>query len=373
MTTKDRRPRAFGTGLIALDLVMGADATSPVQSWAGGTCGNVMTILAYLGWNSFPIGRMNGDPASHRVRTDLKRWGVALDFTDCAPTSHTPIIIQQIRRDRHGSPTHRFLWSCPRCGQRLPSYRPVTQHSIETIAPHLAGSAVFFMDRLSRAALSLASAASDRGAVIVYEPSAKSDEKLFAEAMQLAHIVKYSDQRLAAAGGAMHDESATLLEVQTLGSNGLRYRHRLGSGISEWTHLGAINAPTMVDSCGSGDWCTAGLLAKVAANGHADLREATGASIQQALRYGQALAAWNCGFEGARGGMYAVDGRSFEKQIGSILKGRPELSVVPKRTTSDESVACPACPAEEDGVESIGSYGARQSARKVAVASSGGR
>lgn len=368
MKTKDPRPKAFGTGLIALDLVMGADATSPVQSWAGGTCGNVMAILAYLGWNSFPIARMNGDPASHRVRADLKRWGVALDFTSCAPTSHTPIIIQQIRQDRNGSPTHRFLWSCPRCGQRLPSYRPVTQDAIETVAANLPGAAVFFMDRLSRAALSLASTASAQGALVVFEPSAKSDEKLFAEAIQLAHIVKYSDQRLATAGGTMQAESSTLLEVQTLGSDGLRYRHRLGAGISEWAHLAAINAPNMVDTCGSGDWCTAGLLTKVAVRGQSGLRDSTSGSINQALRYGQALAAWNCGFEGARGGMYAVDRRTFSKQIVSLLEGRPRLSVIASKAMSDASVACPGCPPEEDGAESPGSHGVRRPTRNVSAA-----
>ena len=45
MSTVVKKPRAFGVGLIALDLVMGADPESPVRSWAGGTCGNVLSIL----------------------------------------------------------------------------------------------------------------------------------------------------------------------------------------------------------------------------------------------------------------------------------------------------------------------------------------
>ena len=121
------------------------------------------------------------------------------------------------------------------------------------------------MDRLSRAALTLAALASAEGAVVVFEPSGKSDERLFAEAIQLAHVIKYSDQRLGAAGGTMQGDSATLVEVQTLGAEGLRYRHRLGKGISAWCHLGATNAPRLIDTCGSGDWCTAGLVAKAAA------------------------------------------------------------------------------------------------------------
>ena len=74
------KPKAFGVGLIALDLVMGADPNSPVRSWAGGTCGNLMSILAYLGWDAFPIARMNGDPASERVRADMMRWGYGWTF-----------------------------------------------------------------------------------------------------------------------------------------------------------------------------------------------------------------------------------------------------------------------------------------------------
>ncbi|UTP39799.1 PfkB family carbohydrate kinase [Phenylobacterium sp. LH3H17] len=344
----DPKPQAFGTGLIALDLVMSADPEAPVRSWAGGTCGNVLSILAYLGWDAYPIGRMNGDPASQRVKADMKQWGVRLDFAGCAPTSHTPIIIQEIRRGRDGAPTHRFSWACPRCGQWLPSFKAVTRHAVEAVAPKLAGSAVFFMDRLSRASLTLAAQASADGAVVVFEPSGKSDPKLFAEALRLAHVVKYADQRLAAVGGVMAEDSATLVEVQTLGAAGLKFRHRLGRGISAWKHLDAVPAPRVADTCGSGDWCTAGLVAKVAASGQKGLRAAGVEGIQSALRYGQALAAWNCGFEGARGGMYAIDRSALDAQIEALLSGRLEtVPLEPRQKMRSTSIACPACPPDK--------------------------
>ena len=100
--TSVKRPKVLGAGLIALDLVIGPDPNAPVRSWAGGTCGNVLSILAYLGWDAYPIARMNGDPASERVRSDMARWGVKLNWASCAPTTHTPIIVQQIRRDGNG-------------------------------------------------------------------------------------------------------------------------------------------------------------------------------------------------------------------------------------------------------------------------------
>jgi hypothetical protein len=59
------------------------------------------------------------------------------------------------------------------------------------------------------------------------------------------------------------------------------------------------------------------------------------------------LAAWNCGYEGARGGMYQVDPHAFQRQVAQILKGRPRPASTPDGP--DPSLAqvlgclCPAC------------------------------
>jgi fructokinase len=370
MKAGEQRPQVFGTGLIALDLVMSADPAAPVRSWAGGTCGNVLSILAYLGWDAFPIARLNGDPASQRVKQDMKRWGVRLDFAGCKPTSHTPIIIQEIRRGRDGKPTHRFSWTCPHCGQWLPGFKAVTKESVEAVAPSLEECNVFFMDRLSRAALTLAAQASAQGGIVVFEPSGKSDPKLKAEALKLSHIVKYADERLTAVGGAMARGSATLLEIQTRGSQGLRFRHRLGGSVSAWKQLSAITPPRLADTCGSGDWCTAGLIAKIGSGGQVGLRKSGVRGIEAALQYGQALAAWNCGFEGARGGMYAVERSLFDDQIDAVASGRPESVLVESRriSRSNRPVVCPACPPDVPKKVFLSSRGLKQTAAKASAA-----
>ena len=343
-------PKVFGTGLIALDLVVGPDPDTPVRSWAGGTCGNVLSILAYLGWDAYPIARMNHDVASERVRADMKRWRVRLDWANCAPTAHTPMIVQEIRRARDGRTDHRFSWSCPHCGTWLPPFKAITVGAVETVKPALAGASVFFLDRLSRGTLTLAAEASAHGALVVFEPSSKSTDKLLAEAIALAHVVKYADHRLAGISGVMAEGSAVLLEVQTLGDQGLRYRHRLRRGVSRWMHLETIPAPRLADTCGAGDWCTAGLIAKVAAGGQEGFRLSGARGVRAALRYGQALAAWNCGFEGARGGMYAVSKQIFKRQIASLLNGRPDgIDDAPIGSTPIQVVTCPACPPAPPG------------------------
>ena len=346
MTTPVNQSKiVYGTGLIALDIVVGPDPNTPVRCWAGGTCGNVLSILAYLGWDAYPIARMNGDVASERVRADMESWGIHLDWTMCGPTTHTPIIVQEIRRDRHGRSKHRFSWSCPNCGGWLPTFKPITVDVVESISPRLSGASVFFFDRLSRATIRLATEAASCGAVVVFEPSSRGNERLMAEAISLAHVVKYSDNRLSGISGSMTDDSTVLLEIQTLGERGLKYRHRLGRGSSNWIHLNAVPSARKADSCGSGDWCTAGLIAKVTIGGQEGLLRTGARGIRSALRYGQALAAWNCSFEGARGGMYAVSRHTFRSQVASLLDGRFEnhqdASV---GNVATQVVTCPACP-----------------------------
>jgi fructokinase len=345
MSTAKQRPTIFGTGLLALDLVISADPEIPVRAWAGGTCGNVLSILAVMGWDAYPIARMNGDSASHRVRADLKKWGVQLKFASCHPTTNTPIIVQRLLRKKDGSPTHRFSWACPHCGSWLPSFKPVTTQAIEPVLVHLDTAKAFFMDRLSRSALLLAKRAADAGAVVIFEPSAKSDEKMLREALQIAHIVKYSDERFAQIPQVMESGSSTLIEVQTSGASGLRFRHRLHHAVSGWKQLDAALPDRVTDTCGSGDWCTAGLISKLAANGRKGLRDSGVDGLTTALRFGQKLAAWNLGFEGARGGMYAIERDQLEKYLKSLASGRsePMQSVSNRARGVRAPVACPAC------------------------------
>lgn len=49
------RPTVVGTGLVALDVVFNEKQDEPIGRWAGGTCGNVLSILSWLGWSAWPI------------------------------------------------------------------------------------------------------------------------------------------------------------------------------------------------------------------------------------------------------------------------------------------------------------------------------
>ena len=348
MTVQLSQPAVYGTGLFALDVVHSADESQPVRAWAGGTCGNVLTILSFLGWSAYPIARLNGDDASLQVKSDFLQWGVHLDFAECAPTCATPIIVQKIRRDKNGVPIHRFAWNCPHCGNWLPGFKPVTASNMSWILPEIREPKVFFMDRLSRAALSLATCAAEQGAIIVFEPSAKMDSRLLNEVLQLAHVIKYADQRIPDIEVVDCKNSSIQLEIQTFGEDGMRYRSNLPKARTKgWVHLPALHAPVLADTCGAGDWCTAGLISMIGAEGLKGFLQLNTIMLRSALKFGQALAAWTCGFEGARGGMYYIDKKTFDIQIQHILKGEaaksPEWPEQQNTSSLLSPVICPAC------------------------------
>src|SRR5258708_3556959 len=148
MPTNHNSPVVYGTGLIALDVVYGLTESAPKYQ-VGGTCGNVLSALAFLGWDSYPISRLQNDSAGDIVRSDLRRCGVHTDFVGLAPTGPTPIIVEQIVRTKRGVPTHRFHLTCPNCGGFFPSFKPLPNHNRGDFVSESRNSARgFFADRV---------------------------------------------------------------------------------------------------------------------------------------------------------------------------------------------------------------------------------
>lgn len=342
-----QRPSIVGTGLIALDVVIEAEVKRDPWLWAGGTCGNVLTILSYLEWQVFPVARLNGDAASRCVEKDLARWGVHLDHAKTNPGAATPIVVHRIAKTAAGLPFHRFSLTCPNCGAWLPGYQPVRPSAAESVLPRLGTPKVFFLDRVSRGALVLARAYLAKGALVFFEPAGFGEPRLFKEALALANILKYSHERVRSFQG-IGNSKGPLLEIETLGAEGLRYRSRIpGARTDGWERLEAFEVTELRDAAGAGDWCTAGIIHRLAQRGLGGLTKARRPQLEDALRFGQALAAWNCGYEGARGGMYAVKKKTFQLQVESIIS--QDGSKVPKREVPTAVVRkvferiCPGC------------------------------
>ena len=347
MPERQRIPEIVGTGFVALDVVINGLRPQGPRLWAGGTCGNVLAISGFLGWRSSAIARLSDDPAGQCVLDDLKRWNVDACYAQLEPQCPTPIVVQEITKTKSGIPIHRFFWTCPGCGAYYPGFRPVTIKAVRAIQPKLRDASVFFFDRVSPGILDIARYYARKGSLIFFEPSGSGDPRLFQEALRLAHVLKYSHQRVRSFADLI-TKSFPPLQIETLGEDGLRYRCNLpGVSGSGWRQMGSFEVPALKDSAGAGDWCSAGIISAIGANGAAALSSIPFGDLTQALRFSQALAAWNCGFEGARGGMYSVTKSTFKKSIAGILAGRTNghRTMLPNDEAYKEhlSLLCPNC------------------------------
>lgn len=355
MKAKNREPEhlplAMGTGLIALDVVVTEGDPSDPLLMTGGTCGNVLLALSYLGFRVAPVCRLEDDEAAGLIREEFHDWGVDTTYVSVGEDGSTPVIFQTIRPNPGGVPTHSFSWRCPACGKRFPAYKPALASTAEAIAANMSSPRVFFFDRVNRGALVLAEKASELGALVMFEPSSVGDHGLFKEAWSMSHVVKYSHERLADIPDSLEFGTNQLLQVETLGSDGLRYRAKFGNrATSPWKTLKALKAPTLLDTAGAGDWCTAGLLHRLGCNGTEGFRGVKPSELEAALRYGQALAAWNCGFVGARGGMNHLTVEECQEQVSQILAGRASDPAAPIKAinATPGRTWCPACSDAEE-------------------------
>lgn len=343
------RRTCFGTGLIALDLVTNGDKNSTLRTWAGGSCGNVLTILSYLGWISRPVARLGTDAASKAVAEDMTAHGVDFQYVLFDSSVHTPIIVQRLLVARDGHPTHRFYWTCPNCGSWLPRYSPIRLKDVRALCERTPNMDCFYFDRISPASLRLAEAAKQRGALIVFEPTGIKDDPALKKAIGLCDVLKYSNEQAMNSPKLAYESQAKLV-VETLGAEGLRFRLRRNEKCGPWKLIPAFLVRNLKDAAGAGDWCTAGLI-HMLATPRTSLNRVSEKKIADALRYGQALSALNCGFEGARGAMYGIQKSHFDMEVQLILDreeaSTPAVDSFSSGAKEKAQCVCPACQARK--------------------------
>lgn len=275
-----------GSGLLALDIVMSELSGAGPRYWAGGTSGNVLLALRYLGWESRPVARLRGGAAADRILVDLKRWGVSDEFVDRTEDGSTPVIVERIRLGSSNVPKHSFSWRCPHCGAQFPAFKPVLASVAEAIAARSETPKAYFFDRATPGGILLARAYASRGALVVFEPSGIGNPVLFRQAWETAHIVKYSHERLRELP-EIGVEGIPRLQVETLGEAGLRYRRVSQSRrAGRWVEMKAFPVESIRDTAGSGDWCTAGFIDRAGRDGAEGFQKLTDGDLEEAFRYG---------------------------------------------------------------------------------------
>lgn len=284
----------LGSGLVALDVIYEDNKTKP-NFLAGGSCGNVLTILSFLGWDSYPMARLGTDNEGKRVIEDMKKWKVNTKFIEQDSAIQSPRIIERIFENK--KPKHRFYLRCIH-GNWLPQRKPFLLKSLEIIQHKFPQSNVFYFDRASPSALETAKILKKQNTIIFFEPPKFLHDDVFLQCLEVSDVVKHCYTQ------SEETERTGInipLEIQTMGEKGLRYKAKFLKH-KTWKEMDAYPVYNLVDAAGSGDWLTAGLIHVLFQHGTKNVPSEK--RLEFALNFGQAMAALNCKYVGARGIMY---------------------------------------------------------------------
>jgi fructokinase len=312
-------------GYMPLDVVRTTAGTAARR--AGGTAANVAAILAYLGWDSVLAGQAGDDLAGDELVADLTSCGVDTAQITRMPGAQTPRLVHDVRSDGHF-----YRYGCEVCGARFPRSRPLTLDGARVCLEVHPEPSVYLFDRANAATLLLAERYSEAGSVVVFEPSVPANAEFLGRAAAVAHVIKHSDDRSVGGLDDLHVRPRQgQLRIVTHGAEGLELR----VGTARGRRFPAM-ATLSVDTGGAGDWTTAGFLA-----GCVSRSEVVRDDVDDAIRFGQALAAVNCAIVGARGlmGMTRDSARRRARRV--LDEGG---------LTSAPRVAMPSPPPNVDGV-----------------------
>jgi fructokinase len=285
----------IGTGIFNLDIIVVREypewpATRPfvekeVLREVGGTCGNVMCMLATMGWKVRPVACLDDSAEGLKITEGLKRFGCDCTYVSNTPGGGTTLLHCTHKKDADGNhvmsaragspggsrfPKRHFL----RARDEAPAFLAALEH-----VP-----AVFFFDDLAAGNRALAKGLKERGSLVYFEPS-RIASNTDLEAVRLSDIIKFSDENVPDV--SFTDAYPDKVFIQTMGPDGVKIREKGGA----WYVIEGVRNDAVVDTEGAGDTFTSAFI-----NALAD-----GKTVADAAREAMKMASISVGFLGSKG------------------------------------------------------------------------
>ncbi|MFC3711211.1 PfkB family carbohydrate kinase [Sphingoaurantiacus capsulatus] len=289
MTLRRDMIDVVGTGFTVLDRLY-ADGDFTAEA-LGGSCGNVLVSLAMLHRQVAPVLALGLDEIGEQLLAEFETAGADTRYIHRHAGRRSPVLRQELDT-RSGQ--HSFSFTCRDTFEEYPRYQPIGHEELQSATAALENCALFYTDRLSPAILGAMAQANSGGAIIYFEPS-EIDHSLFADALAITSVLKYSSDRL---GPELDDMVAAsgAIAIVTYGADGLELRHGY-----ERIWSAAYPVEQVMDTCGSGDMVSVGLIDWLLARASPRLSRLGIHDLMGGVAAGQRLAAENCAFAGARG------------------------------------------------------------------------
>ena len=298
----------------------------------GNTCGNVMTMLPYLGVKTFPVAKFDVSPQGYQMKRDLKAYGADVRYVSNTLDGATTILRCVHKLDEQGNPSMSHKGSSAGKPWTGPSARPARKYlttkngEVDALVDTMGFTPdVFFFDVAQAGHRILAERLREKGTLVYFECDSDGhrieDEKrrlaayrAFLKCVDASDVVKMSGEYIQdlSFAEAYNDK----LFVQTLGADGLRFK--LGGG--KWIKLAPILNPDYKDYEGAGDWTSTTLIAALCSRGMLKVKDMTEQSVQEVLTMAQQMASYSVGFIGSKGLIHADE--HFKMQDNTLEKPR---------------------------------------------------
>ena len=285
----------IGTGIFNLDIIVKRDypewpqlrpfTDNVVLEEVGGTCGNVMCMLATMGWKVRPVACLDDSAEGRKITEDLKRFGCDCTYVSNTPGGGTTLLRCTHKKDAEGKHLMSVRAGSPG-GSRFPKrhFLRARDEAPAFLAALKDTPAVFFFDDPAAGNRALAKGLKERGSLVYFEPS-RIASSADLEAVALSDIIKFSDENVPDVSFA--DAYLDKIFIQTMGPDGVRIKEKGGA----WNVLEGVKNDSVVDTEGAGDTFTSAII-----NAMAD-----GKTVADAAREAMKMASRSVGFLGSKG------------------------------------------------------------------------
>ncbi|MCI6418733.1 MAG: PfkB family carbohydrate kinase [Bacteroidales bacterium] len=302
------RKRVLGTGNIGLDIIFqreypeGFDIAKKrnpfvdklIAEEVGNTCGNVMTMLPYLGVDTFPIGHFDDSEQGLKITASLHHYGADMRFVQNSPNGGTTLMtcIHKLDQNGHHAMSHRA--TAP--NSRFPKRKLMRKDEVQAFLkqPDFTPDAYFF-DAAEAGPRELAVALKKQGVLVYFEPENDKEQKKFLRCVEASDIIKFSGTRITDL--AFVDHYRDKLFIRTLGEQGMEFNLK---GIG-WKHIEPVPNLNEVDWEGAGDWTTSVILAELCKRGKTDITQLTEEEVTEVLKKAAAIASHSVSYITSKG------------------------------------------------------------------------
>lgn len=300
--------RILGTGNIGLDIIWQRDYTEGfdpskarnpfvdrlIVEEVGNTCGNVMTMLPYLGVDTYPIGHFDDTPQGLKITADLHLYGADTRFVQNSPQGGTTLMTCVHKLDKDGRHTMSHRATAP--NSRFPKRKYLRKDEVPAFLAQLDFTPdAYFFDVAEAGPRELAAALSRKRVLVYFEPENDKDQSKFLRSVEASDIVKFSGSNIT--DQAFVQRYRNKLFIRTLGSNGMEFNLR-GKG---WKHIDPVPNPNEVDWEGAGDWTTSVILAELCQRGKTSIAQLAEEEVTDILQKAAAVASRSVSYMTSKG------------------------------------------------------------------------